>query len=79
MMPGSQRLGFHEATRAARAMRALREKQGLSQADLAAKLGTTVSWVGHRETGAVRLRVGDAEKIAAGLGTDLAGLIGDGS
>jgi transcriptional regulator with XRE-family HTH domain len=76
MMPGGERLGFHEGTRAARAIRRLRNERGLSQADLAAKLGKTVSWVGHRETGAVRLRKGDAEMIAAELGTDLTGLTG---
>lgn len=78
MTPGNPRLGFHEGTRAARAMRALRKEHGLSQASLAAMLGVAVSWVGHRESGAVRLRTADAEKVAAALGTDLAGLTGGG-
>jgi transcriptional regulator with XRE-family HTH domain len=76
VIPGSERLGFHEGTRAARTIRRLRNERELSQADLAAKLGKTVSWVGHRETGAVRLRRDDAEKIAAELGTDFEGLTG---
>jgi transcriptional regulator with XRE-family HTH domain len=70
------RLGFYEAKHAADAMRRLREAQKLSQRDLAVMLGKTASWVSFRETGATRLREGDAAEVAAALGTSLAGLIG---
>jgi transcriptional regulator with XRE-family HTH domain len=70
------RLGFYEAKHAADAMRKLRQQQEMSQRELAAKLGKTATWVSFRETGATRLREGDAAEVAAALGTSLAGLIG---
>lgn len=72
-------LTLGEARRAGASMRRLRREQGLRQRDLAVMLGTTQDWVSVRETGAVRMRRGGAEKVAAALGTDFEGLLAAGA
>jgi len=70
----SPRLSFSEGMRAAAEMRRRRKALGLSQTALGVKLGTSKTWVAFRERGSVRMREGDAARIATALGTDLAGL-----
>jgi transcriptional regulator with XRE-family HTH domain len=67
-------LGFREGRQAAARMRELRVP--LTQAQFAGKLGWSTSKLAKREQGAVRLTVPEAEKVAAALGTSLAGLTG---
>jgi len=69
-------LGPVESKRAVEAIRRLRKKQDLTQTELGARIGRSVAWVSARERARGSLLRSDAEKAAAALGTDLAGLTG---
>jgi transcriptional regulator with XRE-family HTH domain len=56
-------------------LRAIREKAGLSQRDLAAKLGVPHSWVAKVEAGERRIDVVELGWFAAACGEDAARLI----
>jgi transcriptional regulator with XRE-family HTH domain len=56
-------------------LRAIREKAGLSQRDLAAKLGVPHSWVAKVEAGERRIDVIELDWFAAACGEDAARLI----
>lgn len=70
----AQRAGYEKADRAiriAREIRALREKQGLSQRELAERVGTTQSAIARLEGGGISPSLTTLEKIAQALGAEL--------
>jgi transcriptional regulator with XRE-family HTH domain len=79
MRAAGAHLRFDEGQQAAAGMRNLRRQQEISQERLAVMLGVSQSWVSAYERGAGRLRRGDAEKVAAALGTDYTGLLAAGA
>lgn len=68
-------LRLREGRAAAAGLRALRALTGLDPAGLAGRLGEGPKWLQRRELGSVRLTRAEAERLAAGLGTDYAGLL----
>jgi len=56
-------------------LRAIRERAGLSQRDLAAKLGVPHSWVAKVEAGERRIDVVELDWFAAACGEDTARLV----
>ncbi len=58
-------------------LRAIREKAGLSQRDLAAKLGVPHSWVAKVEAGERRIDVVELTWFFNACGEDAAAVIGD--
>lgn len=70
----ARRRGYERAGRAIRLameVRALREKRGLSQRELAERLGTTQSAVARLEAGNVSPSLPTLDKVAEALGVDL--------
>ncbi len=57
------------------AVRARREKQGLSQEKLALMVGSSKSHIWRIETGRVGVRLDDLARIADALGTEVRNLI----
>ena len=53
-------------------LKALRLDAGLTQAELAARLGTTQSAVARMEAGGKRTTLASAERVAAALGCEMA-------
>jgi transcriptional regulator with XRE-family HTH domain len=72
-------LRLTEGRAAASGLRALRTVAGLAPAELASRLGADPKWLQRRELGSVRMTRDEAEKAAAELGTDFAGLLAAGS
>jgi transcriptional regulator with XRE-family HTH domain len=72
-------LHFREGRAAAAGARALREGAGLTPGELASRLGYDREWLLRRELMSVRMTREEAEKIAAELGTDFAGLLAAGA
>lgn len=72
-------LRLTEGRAAASGLRALREAAGLAPAELASRLGADPKWLQRRELGSVRMTRDEAEKAAAELGTDFAGLLESGA
>ena len=70
---------FREARDAAAGLRLLRAASKLSQPEFAVLLGEKPAWLKAREQGSVRMTRSEAEKIAAGLGTDFEGLLAEGA
>jgi DNA-binding XRE family transcriptional regulator len=71
--PGRRR-GYEKAGRAIRIafeIRALREKNGLSQRELAERVGTTQSAIARLEAGNVSPSLPTLDKIAAALGAEV--------
>jgi len=60
-----------------RAVRNVREAQGLSQEALAARAGIHRTYVSSIELGKVRLGLDVAKKVADGLGVELSALIAE--
>jgi transcriptional regulator with XRE-family HTH domain len=70
----ARRSGYERAGRAIRLameVRDLREKRGLSQRELAERLGTTQSAVARLEAGNVSPSLPTLDKVAAALGVEL--------
>lgn len=72
-------LMFREGRDAATGIRRLREAAGLSQLELARRLGCNIMWLRQREWGSLRMTRPEAEQVAAVLGTDYPGLLAAGS
>lgn len=71
--PGRRR-GYEKAGRAIRLafeIRALREKKGLSQRELAERVGTTQSAIARLEAGNISPSLPTLDKIAAALGAEV--------
>jgi transcriptional regulator with XRE-family HTH domain len=49
-------------------LRAMRAAAGLSQPQLARKLGVSQAWVSNRETGRAQVKTADLDRVAAALG-----------
>lgn len=70
---GSARTGLlspDESRAASAEMTRLRREMGLSQADLAGRLGRSPWWVSKRETGASRFTRGEVWRVRAALGVE---------
>lgn len=70
----ARRRGYEKAGRAIRIafeIRALREKKGLSQRELAERVGTTQSAIARLETGNISPSLPTLDKIAAALGAEV--------
>jgi len=70
----ARRRGYEKAGRAIRLameIHALRDKRGLSQRELAERLGTTQSAIARLEAGNVTPSLATLDKIAAALGVEL--------
>jgi len=70
----ARRLGYEKAGRTIRLayeIRALREKRGLSQRELAERLGTTQSAVARLEAGNISPSLPTLDKLADALGVEL--------
>jgi hypothetical protein len=68
-------LRLPEGRAAAAGLRALRRGAGLTPTGLGARLGHDREWLLRRELMSVRMTREEAEKAAAELGTDFAGLL----
>lgn len=60
-----------DATAVGQRLRALRREAGLTQSDLALRLGTTQSAVARLEAGRQRLSLGALHRVATELGCDV--------
>ena len=58
-----------------RRIRETRQDRGLTQSELARRLGFTTSWVSQVERGGIGLEVPDLERVAGALGTSIAQFI----
>lgn len=70
----ARRRGYEQAGRAIRLaseIRALREKKGLSQRELAERVGTTQSAIARLEAGNISPSLPTLDKIAAALGAEV--------
>jgi predicted transcriptional regulator len=70
----ARKRGYEKAGRAIRLafeIRALREKKGLSQRELAGRVGTTQSAIARLEAGNVSPSLPTLDKIAAALGAEV--------
>jgi predicted transcriptional regulator len=70
----ARRRGYEKAGRAMRIafeLRALREKKGLSQRELAERVGTTQSAIARLEAGSVSPSLPTLDKIAHALGAEV--------
>jgi DNA-binding XRE family transcriptional regulator len=70
----ARRRGYEKAGRAVRIafeLRALREKKGLSQRELADRVGTTQSAIARLEAGSVSPSLPTLDKIAHALGAEV--------
>lgn len=70
----ARRRGYEKAGRAIRLafeIRALREKKGLSQRELAERVGTTQSAIARLEAGNISPSLPTLDKIAAALGAEV--------
>lgn len=70
----ARRRGYERAGRAIRLafeIRALREKKGLSQRELAERVGTTQSAIARLEAGNISPSLPTLDKIAAALGAEV--------
>jgi ribosome-binding protein aMBF1 (putative translation factor) len=70
----ARRRGYEQAGRALRLaleIRALREKKGLSQRELAERMGTTQSAIARLEAGNISPSLATLDKIAQALGVEL--------
>jgi DNA-binding XRE family transcriptional regulator len=70
----ARRRGYEKASRAIRLafeIRALREKKGLSQRELAERVGTTQSAIARLEAGNISPSLPTLDKIAAALGAEV--------
>jgi predicted transcriptional regulator len=70
----ARRRGYERAGRAIRIaleLRALREKKGLSQRELAEKVGTTQSAIARLEAGNISPSLPTLDKIATALGAEV--------
>ena len=77
--PRGKVLGLSEGRAAAAGMRRLRTTAELTAVELARRFGFGPEWVHGREKGSIRMTQAEAEKIAAVLGTDYAGLLAAGA
>jgi transcriptional regulator with XRE-family HTH domain len=71
-------LSWHESRRVAGRALSLRVAAGREQKDVADAAGLSHSSMSGLERACIRWRERDAEKVARVLGTDLAGLLGEG-
>lgn len=70
----ARRRGYEKAGRAIRLafeLRALREKKGLSQRELAERVGTTQSAIARLEAGNISPSLPTLDKVAAALGAEV--------
>lgn len=70
----ARRRGYEKAGRALRLaleIRALREKKGLSQRELAERVGTTQSAIARLEAGNISPSLPTLDKVAAALGAEV--------
>jgi ribosome-binding protein aMBF1 (putative translation factor) len=75
VMPGFREMALHRMSQdRGRLMRELaqrRQEAGLSQTEIAARMGTSQSAVARLEAGAADVRASTLERYAAALGTEL--------